>query len=184
MLRVCASLGTCIRVTHHRCNRPQKLESLSRQVQCERTPSASTFRSVPNTRHNQPSRSVRKRRLRHVIQNAGGPAGGITKSKGGKGKEVSACASGHTEIPPCLTHPLQQRFCFVGSGGHTRQEVAGWCCRRIPGFGPGCTNTECICSGKLLLSFTPTTASVHAVTYIYQRKHCCGAIFALWQSLH
>ena len=97
MLRVCASLKTCIRVTHHRCDRPQKLESLSRQVQCDRTPLASVFRSVPNTRHNKPSHSVNRRKLRHIIQNAGGPAGGITKSKGGKGKEV--CGSGCTEVP-------------------------------------------------------------------------------------
>ena len=62
----------------------------------------------------------------------------------------------------CLTFYLQQMFLLFGSGGHTRQEAAGWCCCRIPGFGPGCTNTECICSGQLLLSYTPTTAAVLA----------------------
>ncbi|KAL3151528.1 Sulfate permease 2, chloroplastic [Trebouxia sp. C0009 RCD-2024] len=87
MLRVCANRRTCVKVTHHRCNRPQKLNSLSRQVQCDRTPSASTFRSVPNALHSTSRRLVTTRH-RHVIQNAGGPAGGITKSKGGKGKEV------------------------------------------------------------------------------------------------
>lgn len=113
MLHVCASLSTCVQVTHHRCNRPQKLNSLSRQVQCDRTPSASTFRSVPNSLHSNCGRPVSLRR-RHVIQNAGGPAGGVTKSKGGKGKEVSAsCAWAYSQakyLSFWLTSRLPQAY--------------------------------------------------------------------------
>jgi len=44
------------------------------------------------------TRIVSNRNRRHVIRNAGGPAGGITRSKNSKGKEVS--------ISPCMLREM------------------------------------------------------------------------------
>ena len=78
------------------CRGTQNFASLSKKLQSDKAPSASAFRYKSAPWCNRASPLLSKGRRRLIVQNAGGPAGGVTKSKGGKGKEVSCtCACRH-----------------------------------------------------------------------------------------
>lgn len=97
MLRVLARETTCARHVIQRCTLTQALRS-----NCRRQQSGGVSVLGPDSHFVLPphtsTRIVSNRNRRQVIRNAGGPAGGITRSKNSKGKEVS--------ISPCMLREM------------------------------------------------------------------------------